>query len=362
MKKDLYCVICGNLKEEPYFPLCRKCAPHIYNKGCYPHQKARKRKKWIQNRAILIEKAGNKCEWCGSDKTPFSIHHPNEINARTYDYIWDKIINERVIELLKDDPILRKKLESRIKLEQKRVLKQKLKYLEERAIENQMKVCPSCLSNRISKRKTITPRYRCGECKKEFNTPQNRTPQRYIKAIENKKSKLMSQDYSYISISPNITLGPFYPVIYDDALATYKSIVQQLISDYEEMTGVVVVCKRCHYAHIRGLVLCEKCNENYRKPNYETCYQCHIKEIEANNPITRKIRSIFNVSQQELEYKLMESECVICDNWVGDSIEQLDVYLAGSNGGNDSYIGLICAQCYEEYKAINETRYIVKKN
>ena len=52
--------------------------------------------------------------------------------------------------------------------------------------------------------------------------------------------------------------------------------------------------------------------------SYETCYQCHIKEVEANDPIARKIRSIFNISQQDLEYKLMEFECVICDNWVGD--------------------------------------------
>lgn len=154
MKKDLYCVICGNLKEEPYFPLCRKCSPHFYNKGCYPHQKARNRKKWKENRAILIEKVENKCEWCGSDKPPFSIHHPNGINARTYDHIWYTIINKRVNKLLEDDPILRKKLVLRIKLEQKRVLKQKLKYLEEKAIENQMKVCPSCLSNRISERRT----------------------------------------------------------------------------------------------------------------------------------------------------------------------------------------------------------------
>ena len=126
MTKDLYCVICGNLKENPYFPLCRKCSPQLYNKGCHPHQKAQKRKRWKKNRAIRIEKAGNKCEWCGSDKPPFSIHHPNGINARTYDHIWDTIIYERVIKLLKDDPILRKKLELRIKLEQKNVLKQKL--------------------------------------------------------------------------------------------------------------------------------------------------------------------------------------------------------------------------------------------
>ncbi len=362
MKKDLYCVICGNLKENSYFPLCRKCTPHIYNKGCHPHQRARNRKKWKKNRAILIEKAGNKCEWCGSDKTPFSIHHPNGINARTYDHIWEKLINERVNKLLKDDLILREKLESRVKLEQKRILKQTIKELEKKAMKNQMKVCPSCLSNNISVRKTLLPRYRCGACKNEFSTPKNRTPQRYVKAIENKKNQLKSQNYSYISISPNVIFGPFYPIIYDDALATYKSVVQQLISNYEEMTEAVVICKRCHYAHNRGLILCEKCNENYRKPNFETCYQCYIKEIEANDPIARKIRSIFNASQQDLEYKLMESECVICDNWIGDSIEQLDVYLTGSNGENDSYIGVICAQCYEEYKVSNETRFIVKKN
>lgn len=362
MKKDLYCVICGNLKEEPYYPLCRKCSPHIYKKGCHPHQRARKRKKWIKNRALRIEKAGNKCEWCGSDKPPFSIHHPKEINARTYDYIWDEIINERVNKLLKDDPILRKKLELKIKLEQKRVLKQYLKYLEEKAAENQMKVCPSCLSYRIGERKTLTPRYRCGACKKEFKTPKNRTPQRYVEAIENNKSKLRSQDYSHISISPNKPLGSIYPFIYNDSLATYKSVVQQLVCDYEDMKNIFVICKRCHHAHNKGKILCKKCKVNYHKPNYEMCYQCYIKEVEANDPIARKIRSIFNISQQDLEYKLMESECVICDNWVGDSIEQLDVYLTGSDGENDSYVGVICAQCYEEYKASNETRYFVKKN
>lgn len=362
MKKDLYCVICGNLKENPYYPLCRKCSPQLYNKGCHPHQKARNRKKWKENRATLIEKAGNKCEWCGSDKTPFSIHHPNEINVHTYDYIWATIINERVNKLVKDDPILRELLTFRIKLEQKRVLKQIIKVLEEKAAENQMKVCPSCLSYRIGERKTLTPRYRCGACKKEFKTPKNRTPQKYVEAIQKNKSKLRSQDYSHISIPPNKTLGVLYPIIYDDALATYESVVQQLVCDYEEMTEAVVVCKRCHHAHNKGLILCEKCNENYHKPNYEMCYQCHIKEEEANDPIARKIRSIFNVSQQALEYKLMESECVICDNWVGDSSEQLDVYLTGSNGENDSYIGVICAQCYEEYKNSNETRFIVKKS
>lgn len=278
MKKDLYCVICGNLKEEPFFPLCRKCAPHFYNKGCHPHQKARNRKIWIKNRAIHIEKAGIKCEWCSSDKPPFSIHHPRGINARTYDYMWEEIINERVIKLLKDDPILRKKLELSIKLGQKKVLKEHLEYLEERAAESQMKVCPSCLSNRIRERKKLTPRYRCDACKNEFETPINRTQQRYVKAIENQKSKLKSGNYSYISISPNITLGPLYPLIYEDALATYKNKVQELISDYENMTDVTVLCKKCHSATRFGLIICDKCKKGYHNMRHEVCFSCYKEE------------------------------------------------------------------------------------
>jgi len=310
----------------------------------------------------LIEKTGNKCEWCGSKKPPFSIHHPNEVNARTYDRIWNKIVSDRVNKLLENDPILRELLAFRTKFEKKKVLKQKLKKLEKKATKNRMKLCPFCLSNRISERKTVSPFYRCSACKNEFKTPKYRTPQNYVKAIKNKKTRLKSQNYSYISISSNKTLGSIYPFIYDDIIATYEYDVQQLVFDYEEMKNVLIICKRCHHANNKGLIICKKCKKNYHNPNYETCYQCHIKEEEANDHIARKIRSIFNVSQQELWIRSMESECVICDNWVGDSIEQLDVYLTGSNGKNGSYIGVICAQCYEEYKDSNETRFIVKKN
>ena len=141
-----------------------------------------------------------------------------------------------------------------------------------------MKVCPSCFSNRINERKTLTPRYRCGACKNEFETPINRTQQRYVKAIENQKSKLKSGNYSYISISPNITLGPLYPLIYEDALATYKNKVQELISDYENMTDVTVLCKKCHSATRFGLIICDKCKKGYHNMRYEVCFSCYREE------------------------------------------------------------------------------------
>ena len=80
------------MKENPYFALCRSCTPSFCKKQSSPHQKATKSKKSIENGAIKIEEAGNKCQWCGSEKEPFSIHHPKEITFRTYDRIWDTIV------------------------------------------------------------------------------------------------------------------------------------------------------------------------------------------------------------------------------------------------------------------------------
>ena len=261
------------MKETPYYSLCSKCTPYLYNKGGLPHQKARQKKKWKENRKVHIETVGNKCQWCDSEKQPFSIHHPNGISARTYDYIWKTIVFKCVTNLLKNDPTLSELLALRTKLEKKRILKQKLKYLEEKAEETKMKVCPSCLSNRITERKIITPRYRCSKCEKVFATPKNRKAQRYIKAIGNVKIELNSQDYSNIDASSDKVLSPLYAFIYDKALKAYDKAVKQLVSDYENMTEVIVLCKKCHSSANMGLIICA-CKKGYHQRNNDKCYEC----------------------------------------------------------------------------------------
>lgn len=278
MKKDLLCVICGSLKENHYYSLCRNCTPFFYKKQSLPHQKARRRKKWIENRVIIIEKVGNKCQWCGSEKQPFSIHHPVEINARTYDYIWYTIVSDIIKKLKEKDATLAELFDLRVVLEQKKALKQKLKVQKQKANNSMVGVCPYCQSSNYNERKTLKPRYRCSTCKKEFETLKTRKPRNLVHSIEKLETKLKTQNYSYIRPSPNKSLSPLYPFIYNDARKAYDETVQQLVSSYEEMKDVEVLCKKCHSAARLGLVICEKCKTNYRRTQYDTCFRCHKGE------------------------------------------------------------------------------------
>lgn len=278
MKKDLNCPVCGNLKGQPYFALCMDCSPYFYKKQGLPHQKARRRKKWIENRKILIEKVGNKCQWCDSEKNPFSIHHPKGIGARTYDYIWHAIVSDLIKKFIEQDSPLAELVESRVKVEQKRTLKKKLKARKEKAKNTMVETCPYCKSSNCHQRKTITPRYKCSSCQKEFDATKKRYPNNLARSIKNLEMKLKTQDYSYTPISPSKTLGPMLPFIYDEARKTYDENVKQLVSNYEEMEDVIVLCKKCHSAARMGLVICRKCKTNYHRTENKTCYQCKTGE------------------------------------------------------------------------------------
>ena len=274
-EKDLNCVICGSLKENTYFSMCQSCTPFLYKKQGAPHQKARYRKKWKEKRLLLIEKAGNKCQWCDSKKTPFSIHHPRDINARVYDHIWNTIISELFNKLLEKDTVLAESIESKINFEQKAALKQKLKTRMEAANNRMVEACPNCLSSNIHERTTLLPRYRCSSCKKEFDTLISRFPNNLGRSIKHLETKLQSKGYSNTSVSLTKILGPVLPLIYDEAKKLYDEAVQLLVSEYEEMIDCEVLCKKCHSAARLGYVFCEKCKTHYRRPQYETCFRCH---------------------------------------------------------------------------------------
>ena len=50
---------------------------------------------------------------------------------------------------------------------------------------------------------------------------------------------------------------------------------------------IILLCVRCAYARKKGMILCQKCKENYHKPKYPSCFKC----ANADNPdmITCKI-------------------------------------------------------------------------
>ena len=371
-QKPNVCVICGDTKEHPLSPLCTKCAPYMYKKQSFPHQLVRRRKVWRENRKKTIEERGNQCEWCGSEKEPFSIHHNQEINSRTYEKIWGELLMKMIQNFIESEPEREDWVKEFLSFENKLGLKNSINFYKEKAGNKAVKSCPGCESTSLVDKKKSQPRYKCTKCGKEFNQPNSKPKKNTIKklkALQNFESKgekpegNIIQNLSYNAQQASFKLiGILLPQIFDETIKEYKKQVEILTKNYSDMTEVSVVCKRCHYAHNRGLILCEKCNQNYRKPKFETCYQCHIKEVEANDPIAKKIREIFNVTQKDLWYMAIEEECVVCGCWVGYSVEQFDAYLTEENEEDDICVGAICPQCHEEFKVSNETRYIVKKH
>ncbi|HPS90113.1 MAG TPA: hypothetical protein PLC35_09115 [Methanosarcina vacuolata] len=49
----------------------------------------------------------------------------------------------------------------------------------------------------------------------------------------------------------------------------------------EALTNAIVLCKRCHFASLRGMNLCPKCRSKYKSVSYETCFDCLPDERKA---------------------------------------------------------------------------------
>ncbi|HWQ50006.1 MAG TPA: hypothetical protein VN414_13900 [Methanosarcina sp.] len=49
----------------------------------------------------------------------------------------------------------------------------------------------------------------------------------------------------------------------------------------EALTNAIMLCKRCHFASLRGMNLCPKCRSKYKSVNYETCFDCLPDERKA---------------------------------------------------------------------------------
>ncbi|TES95884.1 MAG: hypothetical protein E3J90_08955 [Promethearchaeota archaeon] len=370
-QKPNICVICGDTKEHPLSPLCIKCAPYMYKKQSFPHQLVQRRKAWNENREKIIKERGNQCEWCGSEKEPFSIHHTQEIDSRTYEKIWRDLLKKAIQSFLASEPEREEWVKEFLNFKNKLGLKNSIKFYKEKARNEAVKSCPSCGRTNITGEKKSHPNYKCNKCGKEFNQPKfgpKKKTIKKLKALQNFESKgekpdaHILQNLRYIkSQSFSAFIGMILPHIYEETFKEYKKQIEILIKNYSDMTEVLVVCKRCHYAHKKGYVICEKCKKNYKNPKFETCKQCSIKEIEVNDPIAKKIREIFNISMKDLWVRTTENECVVCGLWVY-SDEQFDVCLTGEKEDEYIRLGSICPKCFEEYKVSNETRFIVMKH
>lgn len=54
--------------------------------------------------------------------------------------------------------------------------------------------------------------------------------------------------------------------------------VKKAEEEYESLKNAIALCKRCHFASLRGMNLCPVCKNKYKALNYETCFACLPEE------------------------------------------------------------------------------------
>lgn len=361
------CVICGNPRKSELHPLCMNCNPFLYKKQAYPHQKLRRKKRWLEKRKEILDKVDNRCEWCGNTQQSLAIHHTKEVNSRKYEHIWNTLLGDEINTYLQSTPEKSSWVENYFIKETKKALRSSIKHYEQKAKNFMTKACPYCDSTNYIVRKTIIPKYKCNGCKKTFEELKPR-PRRdmhdklnSLKSQSQEKdiSKLYLSGYSRQKIFGNFT-GELLPILYPGLKVKYEKKVNELLEEYLEMRDTIVLCIKCHNAVRLGLKLCGKCKKNYHTSKYHQCSKCR----EATDPIARKIRKVFGISKHEAWQRRIGEKCILCGDLLFEDFSALvyGVYLAKKDGTIGKNFGTLCEDCYMVYSKTGDKMFIAKES
>ena len=50
--------------------------------------------------------------------------------------------------------------------------------------------------------------------------------------------------------------------------------IEKAREEYESLENVVALCRRCHFASLKGMDICPVCRKKYKSLRYETCFDC----------------------------------------------------------------------------------------
>ena len=197
-------------------------------------------KDWLQRRNAFLN--GKSCEWCGSSenlvvapKNP-TPSYLARLREKTVVFLQSKVdAGEFKTEMIEAD------------------------------------FCPNCGSRSMSHRKAKRPSCRCLNCRSEFDAPIHRT----------------------------VSTGRLSREGWDVFWNKYSHEIKQLVmderhkadDDYVRLYNCIVLCRRCHFARLRGLVLCPLCKTNYRRPNNETCWEC-FKKTERGKEVAKRFEPL----------------------------------------------------------------------
>jgi len=186
------------------------------------------------------------CAWCGS--THFlEIHHPKKYPKSL------SIMEHHIARVLQKTVRSDKELYDYIMLTQP--------LPKDIFLPIHGKKCPKCNSSKINEREIKTPKYRCNNCKEEFEEPY-----------------MALKIPSYYEVQIKYLKKHFKEIIKKVA----RKVISDLNEEYIKKEYTITLCSSCHYLYeIENKKLCERCKKNRHPKMFPTCEECD-PEIREN--------------------------------------------------------------------------------
>lgn len=208
------------------------------------------RKKWREDREKIIANSDGNCSWCRREGT-LVVHHinPPKFGLIAYNEVSLLFFEEYFDNGAKED-------------EFNKLMEKAVDWVLKKVKKKTVNRCPTCYRATLYERKTMEPKYKCTSCKHVCDEIiEDKTiwyPSLYRSVIFN-----FNQDYK------------------KQIKEKYEAYKIKANSDYNDLekSDIILICKKCHYAHHNGMVLCKTCKKKYHKRKYSSCYTCKTENV-----------------------------------------------------------------------------------
>ena len=174
-------------------------------------------------------------------------------------------------------------------------------------------LCPKCKIQTPKVRVRLKPKYRCGDCKYEFEEASFRSVSELITDFFKDEYGRGIRDKCFISKDKWRNKLNLSNIKYwfqrkiaknkDSDSIEKKAFILYLEGNikYLSFEDAITTCNKCAYNEdLKGVELCLKCNKNYKGIEYSTCIECLPKEQQ----IKAKEKIEFGKQMQEMHKKL----------------------------------------------------------
>ncbi|WP_224490971.1 hypothetical protein [Robertkochia flava] len=228
-------------------------------------------KDWKERRAKIIK---DKCEICSSKKT-LTIQHLS--HPRKYGDFLREVTSAYTREYINDNSEFKKPIFR--------------DHVLNKYVYKAIPLCPKCMSKNPNERKRKIPKYRCVDCKHEFEEANYREADELISIFFENEDAYEVRDKCFVSKDQyrnkhnlsNIKYWFQRELVKNKDTETIEKEAFLLYLDdnikYLSFEDTITACKKCATNFdMHNLELCPKCKKEYKGIQYPTCIQCLPEE------------------------------------------------------------------------------------